>query len=149
MTAALDPSASRVTHPVKLIILNPNHFWKMRKTMLVVSTPWNGWLCFWHWWLGWDDRCKNDSYPSRYQSIVRGVCMCVSVCACEWVYLSSQSLTGLPQWFSGKESTCNAGNMDSIPGSRRSPGGRHGNPLQYPGPENPMNRGGWWATIHL
>ena len=62
VTAALDPLASHVTRPVKLIILNPNHFWKMRKTMLVVSTPRNSWLCFWHWWLRWDDRHKNDSY---------------------------------------------------------------------------------------
>ena len=34
----------------------------------------------------------------------------------------------------------------SIPGSERSPGGGHGNPLQYPCLENPMNRGTWWAT---
>ena len=32
-----------------------------------------------------------------------------------------------------KESTCNAGNLGSIPGSGRTPGGRHGNPLQEPG----------------
>ena len=36
----------------------------------------------------------------------------------------------------------------SIPGSGRSPGGGHGNPLQYSGLENPMDRGGWWATVH-
>ena len=36
----------------------------------------------------------------------------------------------------------------SIPGSGRSPGGTHGNPLQYPCPENPMDRGSWWATVH-
>ena len=35
----------------------------------------------------------------------------------------------------------------SIPGSGRSPGGRHGNPLQYSCLENPMNRGVWWATV--
>jgi len=38
---------------------------------------------------------------------------------------------GLPQWLSSKESSCNAGNTGSIPESRRSPRGRHGNPLQY------------------
>ena len=37
---------------------------------------------------------------------------------------------------------------DSIPGSGRSPGGGHGNPLQYPCQENPMVRGAWWATVH-
>ena len=38
--------------------------------------------------------------------------------------------------------------MGSIPGSGRSPGGRHGNPLQYSCLENPMNRETWWATVH-
>ena len=34
------------------------------------------------------------------------------------------------------------------PGSRRSPGGGHGNPVQYSCLENPMDRGAWKATIH-
>ena len=37
----------------------------------------------------------------------------------------------------GKESTCNAGHLVSIPGLRRSPGEGHGNPLQYSCLENP------------
>ena len=36
----------------------------------------------------------------------------------------------------------------SVPGSGRSPGGGHGNPLQYSCLENPMDRGAWWATVH-
>ena len=36
----------------------------------------------------------------------------------------------------------------SIPGSGRSLGGGHGNPLQYSCLENPMDRGAWWATVH-
>ena len=35
-----------------------------------------------------------------------------------------------------------------ILGLGRSPGGRHGNPLQYSCLENPMDRGAWWATIN-
>ena len=35
-----------------------------------------------------------------------------------------------------------------IPGSGRSPGGGHGNPLQYSCLENPMDRGAWWTTVH-
>ena len=35
-----------------------------------------------------------------------------------------------------------------IPGSERSPGGEHGNPLQYSCLENPMDRGASWATVH-
>ena len=34
----------------------------------------------------------------------------------------------------------------SVPGWERCPGGGHGNPLQYPSLENPMDRGDWWAT---
>ena len=36
----------------------------------------------------------------------------------------------------------------SVPGSRRSLGGGHGNPLQYSCLENPMDRVAWWAKIH-
>ena len=36
----------------------------------------------------------------------------------------------------------------SIPGSGRSPGGGHGNPLQYSCLEHPMDRGAWWATVY-
>ena len=36
-----------------------------------------------------------------------------------------------PGGASGKESTCNAGDLGSIPGLGRSPGGGRGNPLQY------------------
>ena len=36
----------------------------------------------------------------------------------------------------------------SIPVLGRSPGGRHGNPLQYSCPENPMDRGAWRAIVH-
>ena len=35
-----------------------------------------------------------------------------------------------------------------IPGSGRSPGGGHGNPLQYSCLENPMDRGVWQAIVH-
>ena len=48
--------------------------------------------------------------------------------------------------FSRKESACNAGDADSIPGSGRSPGGRHGNSLQDSCLENPMDREAWRAT---
>ena len=40
------------------------------------------------------------------------------------------------------------GHAGSIPGSRRSPGGGHGNPLQYSCLENPMDGGAWLATLH-
>ena len=52
---------------------------------------------------------------------------------------------------SGKNPPANAGGVrdtDSIPGSGRSPGGGHGDPLQDSCLENPMDRGAWWATVH-
>ena len=51
----------------------------------------------------------------------------------------------------GKEPACNAGDtrdMGSIPGLGRSPGGGHGNPLQYSCLENPVDRRAWWAIVH-
>ena len=48
-----------------------------------------------------------------------------------------------------KASTCNAGDLGSIPGSGRSPGEGNGNSLQYSCLENPMDGGAWWATVHV
>ena len=38
---------------------------------------------------------------------------------------------GFPGGSDGKESTCNVGDLSSVSGLGRSPGGRHGNPLQF------------------
>ena len=42
----------------------------------------------------------------------------------------------------------NAGDVGSIPGSRRSPGGENGNPLQCSCLENSIDRGAWQAMVH-
>ena len=50
-----------------------------------------------------------------------------------------------------KNLSANAGDIrdvGSIPGLGRSPGGGHGNPLQYSCLENPTDRGAWQATVH-
>ena len=50
-----------------------------------------------------------------------------------------------------KNPPANAGDkrdVGSIPGSGRSPGGGHGNPLQDSCLENPMDRGAWWPIVH-
>ena len=44
---------------------------------------------------------------------------------------------GFPGGSAGKESSCNAGDLGSIPGLGKSPGGGHGNPLQYSFLESP------------
>ena len=58
---------------------------------------------------------------------------------------------GFLWWPGGKESACyteDTGDLGSIPGWRRSPGGGHGNPFQSSCLENPMDKGAWWATVH-
>ena len=52
------------------------------------------------------------------------------------------------RWLSSKESTCNAGDADLIPGSGGFPGGGNGNPLQYSCLGNLKKRGVWRATVH-
>ena len=47
-----------------------------------------------------------------------------------------------------KASASNAGDLDSIPGSGRSPGEGNGNPLQYSCLEKPLDRGAGQATVH-
>ena len=55
---------------------------------------------------------------------------------------------GFPGDWDGKESAYSVGDPGSITGLVRSPGERHGNPLQYSNLENPMDRGAWLVTIH-
>ena len=43
----------------------------------------------------------------------------------------------------------NAGDVCSIPGSRRSPGEGNGSPLQYSCLGNPMDREAWRTTVHV
>ena len=59
-------------------------------------------------------------------------------------------LRGLPQWLTGKESTCSAGDsgdngFDSW--VRKIPGGGTGKLLQYTCLECAVDRGAWWATV--
>ena len=58
---------------------------------------------------------------------------------------------GFPGDSVGGEAACNAGDavdLGSIPGSGRSLGGGHGNPLQESYLENPMDRGASRTTVH-
>ena len=54
---------------------------------------------------------------------------------------------GFPSGSDGKESTCNAEDLGSIPGLERSLGEGNGNPLQYSCLENSMDRGAWQSTV--
>ena len=55
---------------------------------------------------------------------------------------SREKIMDFPGGSHGKESVCNAGDTDSIPGLGKSPGEGIGDPLQYPCLENFMDRGG-------
>ena len=58
---------------------------------------------------------------------------------------------GFPGGSGVKNAPANGGDIrdtGSIPGLGRSPGGGHGNPVQYSCLENPMDRGSWQATVH-
>ena len=76
----------------------------------------------------------------QLSSIPLCVCVCVCVCVCAW-------FPGV----TSKEPICQCmrhKRRGSIPGSGRSPAGRHGNPLWYSCLENLMDRGAWWAPVH-
>ena len=65
--------------------------------------------------------------------------------------LSKSDIKSIFQGFPGgsvsKESAHSAGDLGPIPGSRRSPGGGNGNPVQYSCLGNPMDSGAWQATV--
>ena len=65
-----------------------------------------------------------------------------SICEYVWNY------QGFPCGSAVKNPPASAGDMNSIPGSERSPREGNGNPLQYSCLENPTDRGAWWATVH-
>ena len=66
---------------------------------------------------------------------------------CGLLGLTSYTLD-FPGGSDGEESTYNAGDLGSIPGSEQSPGEGNGNPLQYSCLENSKDRGAWRATVH-
>ena len=67
------------------------------------------------------------------------------------IYVYVFWMGSLPGGSMVKNSPANAGDegdLGSISGSGRSPGGVNGNPLQYSCLENSMDRGAWWVNIH-
>ena len=58
-------------------------------------------------------------------------------------------LQDFPGGSDSKESACSAGDLGSIPVSRRSPGEGNGYPLQYSCLENSMDRGAWRAIVYV
>ena len=56
-------------------------------------------------------------------------------------------LMGVPGVSVVKNPPDNTGDVDSVLGSGRSPGGGNGNPLQYSCLGNSTDRGAWWAIV--
>ena len=74
------------------------------------------------------------------------VCVCVYIFICVYIHRRASQVVQVV-----KNLPAHAGDvrdMGLIPGSERSPGGGHGNLLQYSCLENPMDRGAWQPTIH-
>ena len=66
----------------------------------------------------------------------------------ENIWYTVYDIQDFPTGASGKETVCNARDLSSVLKWGGSPGGGHGNPLQYSCLENPMDRGSWQATVH-
>ena len=69
--------------------------------------------------------------------LLRTEALRVSVPFLVWNLACAQGTRGFPGSSAGKESACNAGDLGSIPGLGRSPGGGKGYPFQYFGLESP------------
>ena len=89
--------------------------------------------------LAFNELLNNELFSSAFTCLIEN-------------YLESKNITFLcccssvfPGGPSGKESTCNAGDLGSIPGWGGSPGDRKGNPLQCSCLEDSMARGAWRA----
>ena len=84
-------------------------------------------------WLGWQRICLQCGRPG-FDSWIRKIL---------WrrERLPTPAFLGSPCDSAGKESTCNMGDLGSIPGLRGSPGEGCGNPLLYSCLGNPMGRG--------
>ena len=86
----------------------------------------------WVWLLSWEDLLEKGKAPVFWPGEFHGLYS-------PWVFPSSSD---------SKASTCNAGDLGSIPGWGRSPGEGNGNPLQYSCLENPTDRGAWQVTVN-
>ena len=103
------------------------------------------------------ERCPSDLIPLKPSPCLLGQIQFLTTEPCgrrnHWSRFGLQAST---HWASSvvlgiKNLFANAGDLrdtGSIPGSGRSPGRGHGNPLQYSCLENSVDRGAWRATVH-
>ena len=86
-------------------------------------------------------------YPETHRRCLRSSCGLLLLLLWQEFFRKEASLVTqeVKEPLAMQETQADAG---SIPGSGRSPGGGHGNPLQYACLENLTDRGAWWATVH-
>ena len=90
-----------------------------------------------------------DRWLGALTGHVQGVFLYTQVFYIFWTdKVFPENKTSSPGGSDGKEFACSARDLDSILGLGRYPGGGHGNPLQYPYLENPMDRGARQSTVH-
>ena len=70
-----------------------------------------------------------DIYRLFYLASQCRACLMYIFCRLSGIIQVPNNSVGLHWWLSGKESACNAGDLGSIPGLRRSPGEGNGYPL--------------------
>ena len=100
--------------------------------------------------------CREWNYTDAPKILIPLVCASHEIAAFQgqpgpcigWMPVQSVAEMSIPRGSVVKNPAANAGDLGSIPGPGRSPGGGNDNPLQYSCLENPMDRGGWQATGH-
>ena len=106
-----------------------------------------GWGGRWEWGLGWGIHVNSWLiHVSVWQKLLQ-YCKVISIQLIK-INEKTKVLALKKQTNKQTETVYNAEDLGSIPGWERSPGGGHGNPLQYSCLENLMNRGAWRAIVH-
>ena len=108
-------------------------------------------------WLLHPGNCKNVWLRLPGSSVSKRICLqCRKPRFDSWVgkipwrrhRLPTPVFLGFPGSSDSKESAWNAGDLGLIPELGKSPGGGHGNPLQYSCLEKPTDRGTWRTTVY-
>ena len=89
---------------------------------------------------------ERKGYPLLYSGLESSMDCIVHEVAQRWTRLSNFHFHLVAQIV--KKSACNAGDLGSIPGSGRSLGEGHGDPLQHSFLKNSTDKGAWRATVH-
>ena len=84
----------------------------------------------------------------KSEQLKKSICILCVVLAKSLSISIKKKFQGLCWWLGSEESFCQCRRLGFNPWSRRPPGGGYGNRLQCSCLENPMDRGGWQATVH-